>query len=61
MSEKSIGGLWQKESSRGQYFSGQIEINGEKHNFVAFANDKQNDRQPDYRIFAPKKREPEGQ
>lgn len=51
--KKSIGGIWAKKSGNGnQYLSLSIEINGVKHNFVAFKNDKgDNDKRPDYAVF----------
>ena len=56
MSEKkeSIGALWLNESKTGKkYMSGLIEVGGVKQKIVVFKNDyKQEDRHPDYRIYA---------
>ncbi len=52
--EKSIGGLWLKTGKSGQkFFSGQIEIDGVKHNFVVFKNTykQEGSNQPDYKIM----------
>lgn len=51
--KKSIGGIWAKQSANGnQYLSLSLEINGVKHNFVAFKNDKgDNEKRPDYSVF----------
>ena len=52
----SIGGLWKKEKNGKKYYSGQIEIDGVKHNFACFHNGKKTkDNQPDY--YIPKPRE----
>ena len=56
--KKSIGGLWKKEKNGHVYYSGQIEIDGVKHNFVCFHNSKKTkDNQPDYYIPAPRPKE----
>ena len=64
MSEnKSIGGLWKKEKNGHEYLSGQIEIDGVKHNFVCFKNSfkKDGDNKPDYYIPAPREeQQPQG-
>lgn len=60
MSEnKSMGGLWKKEKNGHKYYSGQIEIDGVKHNFVCFHNSfkKDGDNKPDYYIPIPKPKE----
>lgn len=52
MAEKSIGALWAKSGKSGDYFTGNIEINGEKIAIVAFYNaNKKNPKEPDYRIL----------
>lgn len=64
--KKSIGGLWLRESKKGNKFMyGSIEIKGEKNTFVVFRNQhKQKDSHPDYVIFKQdedyKKKESEG-
>jgi hypothetical protein len=59
MADKNIGGLWEKRGGKGTWFSGNIEIDGVKHYFVAFRNDfkKEGDNAPDYRILPPKPKE----
>jgi uncharacterized protein (DUF736 family) len=49
---KNSGGIWVKKSAKGQeYLSLTVEINGDKHQFVAFPNDKgDNPNRPDYTI-----------
>lgn len=51
--KKSVGGIWQKNSGKGlPYLSLTVEIDGVKHNFVAFKNDKgDNEKRPDYSVF----------
>lgn len=52
MPDDSIGALWEKSSSKGTYFTGQIEIKGVKIPIVCFVNNyKKEDKHPDYRIF----------
>lgn len=55
----SIGGLWKKEKNGHKYYSGQIEIDGVKHNFVCFHNSfkKDGDNKPDYYIPIPRPRD----
>jgi hypothetical protein len=58
MAENSIGGLWIKESPKGKFFSGQIEIDGKKTSIVIFKNSyKEQEKHPDYKIFLSKPRE----
>lgn len=56
--EKDMGALWLKTSKSGdKFFSGTVEINGEKHGIVIFKNNyKQKENQPDYRIFPQRER-----
>lgn len=51
--ERSIGALWLKESSQGQFFSGQIEMpDGTKKSIVVFPNSfKTEGKHPDFKIF----------
>lgn len=55
--EKSIGALWIKKGNKGEYLTGNIEINGVKQNITIFKNTYKKDNQPDYRIFAQKQKE----
>lgn len=49
-----LGVLWEKDSARGKYFTGQI---GDQ-KIVVFRNgNKRNDKQPDWRILKSKPRE----
>lgn len=50
---KSIGGLWKNNKNGKNFLSGSIEINGEKHKFVAFENGykEEGDNKPDYNIL----------
>lgn len=60
MSEKSIGALWSKSSPKGQYMTGNIEINGEKVAIVCFLNiNKKEAKHPDWNILksVPKENE----
>jgi uncharacterized protein (DUF736 family) len=58
-SAKNVGGIWVKRSIKGQeYLSITVEIDGKKHQLVAFPNEKgENQNRPDYtiRISEPKK------
>lgn len=47
------GGIWKKNGGRGEYLYGNIEIDGKKHNFVAFANinKEAGDKRPDFNIM----------
>lgn len=55
---QSIGALWEKQSKKGTWFSGQIEIEGEKIPIVVFKNDyKKEDKHPDWKIFISQPRE----
>ena len=59
MSDKNIGALWLKEGAKGKYFSGNVEINGQKTNIVIFRNTlkQPGEKTPDYRIFLQQPRE----
>lgn len=55
---KSIGALWKKQSKKGDYFTGQIELDGKKVSIVAFTNDyKKEEKHPDFKIFISKPKE----
>lgn len=57
--EDELGCLWQKSSSKGDYFSGQLEIDGTKHEIVVFPNGyKEATNQPDWIVYKSKPRAP---
>ena len=58
MNEK-IGALWIKASTRGDFLSGNIEIDGKKIPIVCFKNTlkKEGEKTPDYNILISKLRE----
>jgi len=49
--QQDIGALWIETGKNGEYLSGSITINGEKHEVVCFRNDHKKGKQPDYRVF----------
>lgn len=50
--EDNMGALWKKSGPKGEYFSGSVEVNGEKINIVVFPNSfKKAENHPDYRIL----------
>lgn len=52
MAGKDIGALWIKRSSKGEYLSGSVEIDGKKHFIVCFLNSyKKETKHPDYKIY----------
>jgi uncharacterized protein (DUF736 family) len=56
--EGELGALWVKNSSRGEYMTGKITIDGQDYAIVCFPNDKKaNDRAPDWRVMKAKPRE----
>lgn len=63
MSEKkrSIGGIWKKAGQWGEWWSGQIEIAGQKYNFTASPNryKESGDRKPDFQIYPSEPRKAE--
>lgn len=49
---KELFALWKKESTKNTvYYTGNLTIDNKKHDIVVFANNKTNDKQPDYRIY----------
>ena len=53
--DERLGALWSKRSAKGEYFTGNLEINGEKIGVVVFSNDKRgNEKAPDWRILRAK-------
>lgn len=53
-----LGVLWEKQSARGTYFTGSLEIDGEKTKVVVFKNgNKKNDKAPDWRILKSQPKE----
>lgn len=58
MNDDSVGALWEKQGPKGLYYSGNIEVNGEKIGVVGFLNkNKKNPKQPDIRILKAQKRD----
>lgn len=59
MEKKKLGALWLRQSQAGKHFmTGELEIEGEKIQIVAFQNDKgDNEKRPDYQIFESEPRE----
>ena len=56
--EKSIGALWVQTGSKGEYWTGNIELpDGTKQNVIVFKNNYKKDNQPDFRIFEKKQKE----
>ncbi len=50
-----LGALWNKESDKGKFMSGYIEVSGEKINIVCFKNSyKTEDKHPDWEILKSK-------
>lgn len=48
-----IGAVWLRDAKSGmKYMSGQLELDGVKHNITIFKNKKQQDNHPDYQIFS---------
>jgi uncharacterized protein (DUF736 family) len=60
MANESIGALWKRESQNGTvYLSGNVVIDGVKHNIAVFKNTfkKDGEKTPDYRILPQAQRE----
>ena len=55
--EKSIGALWIMSGDKDEYWKGNIEIDGEKHNVIVFKNSYKKDKQPDFKIYEARKKE----
>ena len=52
MENKNMGALWVKSSTKGQYMTGSVEINGEKISIVCFVNsNKKEAKHPDWHIL----------
>lgn len=50
--ENELGALWTKQGKKGQYFSGYVEVDGQKIPIVVFSNSKKSsEKQPDYTIL----------
>jgi uncharacterized protein (DUF736 family) len=59
---EKLGALWAKASSRGQYFTGQLEIDGVKTRIVVFENKfKDDEKKPDFIIYKAIPRESQEQ
>lgn len=57
LKNESIGALWINNGKNTIYLSGQIEIDGKKHNIVVFKNNyKKEDKHPDYKIYLKKEK-----
>ena len=57
MANNSIGALWKKTGSKGEYFSGKVNINGTDYPITVFANGfKEKDNQPDFKIYPQEKK-----
>ena len=55
---ESLGALWKRQGTKGEFFTGNIEVNGTKLDIVIFSNDKgDNPKRPDYKIY---KSQPKG-
>jgi hypothetical protein len=62
--DERVGALWSKESARGPFFTGNLELkpeqiaklqaNGGKLQIVVFGNDRKTGNQPDWRILESK-------
>ena len=53
-----IGALWIKSGAKGEYLSGNIEVDGKKIGVVCFRNTtKKNEKQPDWDILVAKAKE----
>jgi uncharacterized protein (DUF736 family) len=51
MGLKKIGAMWKKQGKRGEFLTGQVEVDGKKVDFVVFPNDrKESEKQPDFVI-----------
>lgn len=58
LQDNDVGAIWVMKSKKGRnYLSMSIEIDGKKHQFVAFKNKKAKPTHPDYRIYPSKPRE----
>ena len=56
--KESIGALWKKQGSKGEFFSGSITVGDNKLDIVVFSNDKgDNPKRPDYKIFISEPKE----
>lgn len=59
MADKSIGALWKKQGNVGEYYTGNVEIDGIKYKLVFFKNKfKEKETQPDYMVYKAKEKEP---
>jgi len=55
--DEKLGALWAKTSERGDYFTGEIEIDGAKQKIVVFANSfKDTEQKPDFIIYKSRPR-----
>lgn len=55
---ESLGALWKRQGTKGEFFTGNIEVNGTKLDIVIFSNDKgDNPKRPDYKIYKSQPKE----
>ena len=55
--DEKLGALWAKTGERGDYFTGELEIDGVKQKIVVFANGfKDADNKPDFIIYKSRPR-----
>ena len=60
MADKSIGALWKKQGNLGEYYTGNVEIDGVKHKLVFFKNGfKEKETQPDFMIYKAREKQQE--
>ena len=60
MSEQIRTGLWKKESERGSYYTGSVEINGQHYWVNLYKNDrKESDKHPDLNLALKPKDAPQ--
>lgn len=56
--QQSIGALWIKQGSKGQYLSGYVEVDGQKIPLVCFTNGyKKEAKHPDYQMYKSEQKE----
>jgi len=48
---RKLGALWNQTSTKGEYMSGELDIDGTQMKIVVFKRDKRNEREPDWDIL----------